>query len=161
MDSLPAFSDIAGHISQYYQSILLVIPLMLLLTYATYTDVTELKITNKLNLTIVIVRLVLIPFCGISFYNLLGFAFCFGLFLFVACLTYTNMGGDIKCAGAMGFYLGLHVSVLVIFLACGSAIAYGIIRKFAKRGRNFPFAPFFLIGYMLTTLGYGIFQYIM
>lgn len=160
MENLPAFGDIAGHLGTYYQHYLMVILLFALLGYASYTDIKELKISNKLNLAIVLVRLALIPFFGISYYNLLGFAFCFGLFLLVGVITYTSMGGDIKCAGAMGFFLGLHNSVLVVISACVLAIVYSIIRKIAKRGKYFPFAPFFLGGYLVVTIAYYIIQFL-
>lgn len=154
MEKLPAFGDWMGHMDLFYGNIVATILLLVCLGVATYTDIKELKIPNKLNALIAILRVALIPAMGISYYNLFGFLFCFGLFLTVGVITYTSMGGDIKCAGAMGFFLGLHASVLVILAACLLAIVYSIIRKIAKKGRYFPFAPFFCAGYIVVTVCY-------
>lgn len=147
MDYAPKIGDIAGWFQIYFKNYIPVLVLLVLLGIATYTDIKERKIKNWLNLLIVIARAAFIPLMGISYHNILGAAFLFGLFLAIAVIRDESMAGDIKCVGAFGFYLGLTNAVIVLFGAMIIALIFSIIRRLLKKDKYFPLAPFFLFSY--------------
>jgi leader peptidase (prepilin peptidase)/N-methyltransferase len=79
------------------------------------------------------------------------------LFLLVTVLAYPRgMGmGDVKLAGAMGFYLGLSViPALVIAFVSGSIVGLGIIAREGAAGRKkaVPFGVFLALGGIAAVL---------
>lgn len=158
MDYSPQIGDAFGWLALYYKNFIPVIALMVMLGIATYTDIKERKIKNWLNLLIVIVRAAFIPVIGISYHNLLGAAFLFGLFLAIAVIRNESMAGDIKCVGAMGFYLGLTNAVIVLLGSMIIALIFSIFRKLLKKDKYFPLAPFFLFSYAGITCAYYIYN---
>lgn len=141
--------NILNSTNQFYSNELLVLLLLIFLSIATYTDIKELKIPNKLNLGFFILRLVIIPLVGLSIQNFIGGFLGFLFLLIPAMITMHKMGGDIKCIGVVGFYLGGYTTGLFIAVSCIYTITYFIYKIAVKKQiGNFPFAPFFLASHI-------------
>lgn len=79
-----------------------------------------------------------------------------GLFLLIAILSKGGMGGgDIKLIGALGFILGIKLSLLNIFLSfiLGAIISiFLLLFKIKEKKDPIPFGPFICIAFMIVTL---------
>lgn len=73
------------------------------------------------------------------------------MLLFACVLNHGNGigGGDVKLCAVLGFLLGPVYALLVLMSALLFLVVYSV---FAKKGTGYPFAPFVLIGYVLTLL---------
>lgn len=120
--------------------------LIVFLSMASYFDIKYLKIPNKLNLSFLIVRLLLIPIIGIKLDNIYGLAFGFFIILIPAMIANKPMGGDIKSLAVIGFYLAFKKSLVFVTILIIVSFIYMIIKKYIfKDIRDVPLAPFFLI----------------
>jgi len=137
-----------------YSNTLAIFILLCFLIFNTYTDLKEYKIYNKSNLLLIILRLVLYPIFPLSLSNLLGGVFSFIVFIIPAVMFMYRMGGDIKLATVIGFYLGLYTMPLFIAITLISAMALGYLIRFIKN-KNFnklPLAPFFLVSHIVMWI---------
>lgn len=57
-------------------------------------------------------------------------------------------GGDVKLCGALGFFLGPYLGILVILMALMIMSAYGLVRR--KVNQLIPFAPFVFPAYLIS-----------
>lgn len=107
-----------------FSNTLLSMVLLSMLVYATYTDVKYLKIYNKFNLLIVIIRLIFmfIPNYGLSFsiQNIIASVSAFLMFLTLAVIFMHKMGGDIKFIGA--FMLFFNFEYMLVFVMISSIL---------------------------------------
>lgn len=191
---------------------LISIVLLLILLYATYTDVKYLKIYNKFNISIVGIRVMfaLLPVYGLKFttQNLIASFLAFMIFLILGMIFMHKMGGDIKFIGAFMLFFNFEYMLVFILIASilnmvyalflrvylrlkkeklkkenvntitdfedhldkGNIILYNLIRIFLVKlptdselinmnDKDFnkyklPFAPFFLMSYVITYILY-------
>jgi Flp pilus assembly protein protease CpaA len=125
-----------------------VLSVFALLIIASYFDYKTLKIPNKLNLFFLVFRIALIPLIGLKLENLFGLAMGTLLVLIPAMIKMKPMGGDIKIAGVIGFYIGpQNILALMIASILLSAIYYGFIFLRKKELKDSPLAPFILLGF--------------
>jgi leader peptidase (prepilin peptidase)/N-methyltransferase len=86
---------------------------------------------------------------------LIGFAAGFMLFQVPAMLGISIGWGDVKYAGAAGFYLGLAgLFQAILIMAIGMGL-YGIYLKITKKGNlktRVPMGPYLSLGMMLAIL---------
>jgi len=152
-------SDFLSVFNQYINEPVVLVWLILSLLIVTYTDVKTLKIPNKVNGFIAIVNIiifVLIPLIQGDWQSsltsmgsaLIGFV----VLLIPSVVTGFNMAGDIKFIGAFGFaltpismFLFLGVSLVTNIFTNGSLI----IMKKKTYDDVIPFAPFFLISFLM------------
>lgn len=183
---------------------LLSVTLLLMLLYATYTDIKYLKIYNKFNLGIVGVRLIFafLPMYGLKLttQNLIASFLAFMIFLILAMIFMHKMGGDIKFIGAFMLFFNFEYMLVFIMIASILNMVYALILKtylklkqkklntskdykedvilyylvklfLVKLPKNselismdekdfnkykLPFAPFFLMSYIITYILYLI-----
>ncbi|MEG2383049.1 MAG: prepilin peptidase [Oscillospiraceae bacterium] len=71
--------------------------------------------------------------------------------LLLACVLNRNDigGGDVKLCAVLGFLLGPVYALIVLMSALLFLVVYSM---FAKKDVGYPFAPFVLIGYVLTLI---------
>lgn len=113
---------------------------------ACYTDMLELKIYNKFNILMLVVRLMLFPIFPITMNMVLGGIFVFLVFLISAMITFDSIGGDIKFGGNVGLWIGFIPSILLILITMISNL---IFRAVTKNRKTIPLAPFFYFSYLM------------
>lgn len=141
---------------------------------ASYTDIKSLKIYNKFNIVMLITRVVSIvvmiymqlmtPMEALMYF--VGGAVMFLMFLIPAMITLDSIGGDIKFAFNVGFWIGLKPALVV---ACIGSVLNVIWRIFfvGKKDKEpyfkifmnvpvmihakrvLPLGPFFYLAYLL------------
>lgn len=142
---------------QTYGNIWILLLLFLFLGIATYTDLKNLKIPNKLNGAFLIIRILIIPIVGFGWTNIGGAILAFIALMIPAMVKMQKMGGDIKCLTVVGLYLGVYITPIFILIACiGLALYTGVQYVIFKKGGMLPFAPFFLFAHTLLTIIYFI-----
>lgn len=141
-----------------YQNFLTVILLTTYLSIASYYDIKERRIPDKLNLTFLIIRLILIPFVGIKKENFLGAIVMFLVFFIPSFMTLHKMAGDIKMAFVVGLYLSIKPSILIIGVSLLICLCYMIVNFMInkKNVNSIPYAPFFLVSFIILWIIYGI-----
>ena len=79
-----------------------------------------------------------------------------GFLLAAALVRPDGMGlGDVKLAGVLGVYLGVHViGAMIVAFAAGSAVGLALIARhgWAARGRTIAFAPCLAFGALVAIL---------
>ena len=79
-----------------------------------------------------------------------------GFLLAAALVRPDGMGlGDVKLAGVLGVYLGVHViGAMIVAFAAGSAVGLGLIARhgWAAYGRTIAFAPCLTFGALVAIL---------
>lgn len=129
--------------------------------WATYTDIKELKIPNKLNALLALGNIVIFVVWPLtqgnwsdSLYAVLSALIGFVALLIPAVATGFKMAGDIKFVGAFGF--ALHPASMLAFLGVSvvlNGITNGIL--IATKRKTFeaviPFAPFFTGSFIVLT----------
>lgn len=144
---------------------LIYISLILILICATVTDLRERLIYDRFVLIGLAMAL------GIHFYSLhhswaeyiwTGLGVFFALAL-IAILTGGSAigGGDIKLFAMIGFAVGVEGFLLIFILSHVIAAIFILIVKLfrsdaVRKGTEFPFAPFILVGTLLTYTYYWI-----
>lgn len=112
---------------------LLTLVLLFYLMVATYTDLKYLKIYNKFNISLVLVRVIFIflPNYGLklSLDNIIASISTFVILLTIAVILMHKMGGDIKFLTA--FMLFFDIRFMVVFMAIASLVnlVYLVILK--------------------------------
>jgi prepilin signal peptidase PulO-like enzyme (type II secretory pathway) len=121
-------------------------------------DVKTLSIPNSLVLTFFILSLYPVIMRNMLKDNIYGLLLSFALFLVILLLFPGSFGGgDIKLASAIGFLLGLELTMVVIETALITGSVIGIIYAIkTKKGlrAKFPFAPFLTAG-LIVSFFYG------
>ena len=120
---------------------------------ASYTDAKQKKIYDKLNISLLILRLVSASIYPITSRHLIGAIFGLLIILIPAMIMNIPMGGDIKFAAVLGLWIsdsGIYVS-----LAIGAIlfIIYGLAAK-KKRKEMVPLGPFISIGCLCIMVIY-------
>lgn len=125
-------------INTVFSNELLSLVLLLFLIYATYTDVKYLKIYNKFNIFIMLVRVafIFIPVYTLELTagNIVASLSAFMIFLTIAMIFMHKMGGDIKFIGA--FMLYFNFEYMLVFSAIASVLN-GIYCIFLKLYFNY------------------------
>lgn len=129
---------------------------------ATYTDIKELRIPNKLNLALVLINLVVFVIYPVvngdgSFaaQSVVGGLVGFLGLLIPAVITGFSMAGDIKFIGALGLAIGGQGIVPFLLLSCliNLVINISLVKfKIKEPGHVLPFAPFFFASYLLGII---------
>lgn len=147
-------------------SILKVIRYLILLAVLgiiAWIDQHERRIPNRILLILLWIRIVLlimewilIPSMGMPLLisSLLGLLLGGGMFLLAHFITRGGVGmGDVKLFAVIGTYVGGGSIMALVFLTALASAFYSIvmlIRKKIKLKEEIPFAPFVLIGTILT-----------
>lgn len=116
---------------------------------ATFTDIKWMKIFDKFNIVMLIVRIVTFFIYGFEFQYLIGGFLMFATLLIGAMLTNAKIGGDIKFSGNIGLWLGFMPSILVLIFAI---ITNLIFRKITKNVKAIALAPFLYLGFIITCI---------
>ncbi len=134
-----------------YKDLLTVVLLMIYLLIASYYDIKERRIPNKLNLFFLIIRLMLIPLIGIKKENFLGAIMMFLVFFIPSFITLHKMAGDIKMAFVIGLYLSVKPSIMIIGVSLLLSLSYIAVNFIIKREvvNSMPYAPFFSISFVV------------
>lgn len=128
---------------------------------ATYTDITKLKIPNKLNAVFACIHtmiFIIYPLikgdvsfaASSSMGGLLGFV----LLLIPAVFTGFKMAGDIKFIGALGIAIGVKAIIPFILLSVLLNIIVNVGLIFLKKKsyeKVLPFAPFFTLSFLILV----------
>lgn len=128
------------------------ITLLLFLLIAGVIDYKTKKIPNKLTYTVIVFRFILIPFVGITWWEILG-AFIGALIILIpAMISMTSMGGDIKMNFIVGLYLG-PIAVLCYSMISFGLLSITLIYLFKRKKISIlPVAPFFLATHLVVGL---------
>lgn len=138
-------------------SYLYITPLILIyLGMASYSDLKEKKIYDKLNTTFLAIRLLAAFAYPITLRSLIGMAFGFLIILVPAMIMLVPMGGDIKFAAVLGLWIsdsGIYGSIgigVILF------VIYALIAK-KKKKEMIPLGPFISIGCLIIMSVYYAF----
>lgn len=128
--------------------------LFVFLSIASYFDIKEFKIPNKLNLSFLIGRFVLIPFISIGLENIYGLLVGLLLILIPAMIINKPMGGDIKMSAVLGFYLGIQNIIVLLIGTVVVSIVPAILKKRqeSEERKDIPLAPFVLISFIIVNI---------
>lgn len=138
--------------------------LLAFLIGATITDMRKMKIYDWFNGLFLAVRIafIFIPMYTFKFEltHLIGGVVGFVFLLAPAMALMHKMGGDIKFMTVLGTFLGWHLTIVFLLIACLYNLIYAMtsvyILKRAKSSVLIPFAPFFLLSFTtITTLTMG------
>lgn len=144
--------DLFSSLSNDY-NVLIVIGLASLLGVIAYIDFKTYKIPNKLNIGIVLLRLLLIPFIGIiTPQNLLSSVIGFLFFLIPAMIVSHKMGGDIKCITALGLFFNLKLFIAFLLISTMLSLGIHILMKAQYKVKILPFAPFFFATHLIFSI---------
>lgn len=132
------------------------LPVILLITslfmWASYTDIKENKVRNKMCLFYAGLRLVVLPLYPITVHTILGGIIGFLLlFLPAFILNTSHMAGDIKFSAVLGLWMGGVPMLFGLLLGTTIFIITVIIRKKGLLG-IMPFAPFISIGCLVMIM---------
>lgn len=132
---------------------------------AVYTDLSSLKITDNLNKTFLLLRIVagvvsaaLATYAGINIGleitmdNVFGLAVGGLLVLIPAMIKMKPMGGDIKFCAVLGFWLGYEGIIAALIMGVLMFWVLAALSGEMRKMMNIPFAPFIAIGYGLSML---------
>lgn len=129
-----------------------------LLLVILFIDLQTLTIPNILVLILLLISLVFSVYEKNIIGSLIGSMVGFTFFLLIALISRGGMGGgDIKLVGALGFLLGLYMTLVMIFLSfiLGGIVSIGLILTKVKTKKDpIPFGPFIVIATYITLL-YG------
>lgn len=126
------------------------------LLLAAIFDYKNLRIPNKLQITFLIVR-GLMMFFGyeINKENIIGAIVGFLIVFIPAFIMNSPMGGDIKLVSILGLYLGIEKLLILIgiTLVIGIPIMiYSRINKDKNEEKMYPFAVILFVGYLVFCL---------
>ncbi|MCY6356216.1 prepilin peptidase [Clostridium sp. ZS2-4] len=124
----------------------------LILIYASYKDIKEKIIPDKVHIMIMLVSLIKINIMS----AILGFIIVPLPFFITALLKGDGIGGgDVKLMAASGFFLGLKAGFIASIIGLTLAVAINFIYyKIKNKDKNisFPLAPYLSIGCFLSYL---------
>ena len=191
-------------LNNVFSNKILAITLLIFLIYATYTDVKYLKIYNKFNGLLVLVRILFIFLPNASykltFDNILASLTVFIIFLSIAMMFMHKMGGDIKFISAFMLFFNMEYMLVFSLIASVLNMIYSVLLNLYLRKKQkalvnncgmvsnyllslfvrifvlnipndaellemdskdfnkykLPFAPFFLLSYLITYILYLI-----
>ncbi|RLL46505.1 prepilin peptidase [Oceanobacillus piezotolerans] len=142
-------------------SIFIVIPIIIILMIATYTDIKSRLIYDWITLPGMLYFFLYQLAANTAHFAswLLGFLVLGGISFFIAWTTNSLGGGDIKLFALIGLAYGLEVGLLIYFYTYVCAVLYSmpliIIKKFfpAKSTiTSIPMAPFIALGVIVTYM---------
>lgn len=161
MDNLIQFIDGIKHEAlMVADNKILLMVLFAFLIGATITDMRKMKIYDWFNGVFLVVRIafIFIPVFSLKFEltHLVGGVLGFLFLLAPAMALMHKMGGDIKFMAVLGTYLGGHLTIVFLIIACVYNLIYAMtsvyILKRAKSSVLIPFAPFFLLSFITITV---------
>lgn len=135
-----------------YLNIYIAVFVLVFLTIASIYDIKYRKIPDKLNLTFLIGRILLIFVIGFSWNNIFGMLIGLFTILIPAMIKNKPMGGDIKTMAVLGLYLGGYGVFALLVTTVVISLAYTLIVNYIMKSKlDIPFAPFFLIAYLIIS----------
>jgi len=130
-----------------------IVPLLLFLVGASYTDIKTLKIKNVwTGLFFGLALLLPLIHPSISYpFILSGSVAGFVIIFIPAFLANKPMGGDIKLMAVVGAFIGPLLALVVVIIATLLSIGFLMIQAIMKKDlqSSYPFAPFIAIGYVV------------
>lgn len=129
------------------------VPLFIILNIffiiAVITDIKFMKIYDKFNIVMLVVRIITFFIFGFSFSYVVGGILMFVSLLIGAMITNAKIGGDIKFSGNLGLFVGFIPSVLIMFTAI---LINFIYRKITKNTKAIALAPFLYVGFLIVSI---------
>lgn len=140
---------------------LLPVPFLIILLFISWVDLREKRIPDGLVFLIVVLGIISLFYGQSIFSALLGGVIYFSILFLIHLAFPEGMGwGDVKLAGALGFFLGWQRALLAFLLSfVGGAIIGIILIVLGIKGRRdpIPFAPFMAGGAIIAFFwGEGI-----
>ncbi|MEK3698216.1 A24 family peptidase [Paenibacillus sp. FSL R10-2199] len=127
-------------------NMLLIMSLIILCCWFSYTDIKERRISNKLTYPAIIVLLVFRIACSPEYlWGLIPGAVLFLIFMIIP----RSLGaGDVKMVALLGVCIGLERAVVALLLMCIFVFLYQGGRKLLSMGgpTSVPLAPFLTLG---------------
>jgi Flp pilus assembly protein, protease CpaA len=160
MDNLMQFiNGIKSETLMVFDNKVLLGVLIAFLIGATITDVRKMKIYDWFNGLFLAVRIafIFIPVYSLKFEltHLIGGVVGFMFLLIPAMALMHKMAGDIKFMAVLGMFLGGHLTIVFLLIACLYNLLYAMtsvyVLKRAKSSVLIPFAPFFLLSFTTIT----------
>ncbi|MFI3211311.1 MAG: A24 family peptidase [Peptostreptococcaceae bacterium] len=142
------FLNVSENVGLIIDNKIVLILLVLCFSYATYTDIKEMKIYDKFNLGIIGLRICSV-FIGYSFIssNIMSSLVGFLVLLIPAMVFMHKMGGDIKFLASIGMFFYVEFMILLIALSCIYLSLYyfgqKVLSKDMTKRTLVPYAPFF------------------
>ena len=144
-----------GDISSFFilpDSIPVILMIVSLFMFASYTDIKENKVYQKMCLAYIILRILVYPLYPVTLDTLLGGVIGFMLlFLPAFILNTSHMAGDIKFSATLGLWMGGLPMLFGLLLGTAIFIVTVFVRKKGLMG-IMPFAPFISIGCFLMIM---------
>ena len=130
-----------------------------------WIDVNEKRIPNKILAALILIRTFILVLESIAFGGY-GLSILFsaamgglaggGMFLLVYLLSRGGIGmGDVKLFAVLGLYMGIGSIFIVVFFTVMSSAIYSVImliRRKIKLKEEIPYAPFVMIGVVLSMV---------
>lgn len=132
--------------------LLYMIPVFAFIVIASSIDQKYMKIPNKLNYTMMLLRLSFAMFYPIEGTHILGFIIGGALILIPAMIVLKPMGGDIKFCAALGFWIGDIKILFTLVVAVIMFVVYGVFIKKLDKRESAAFAPFMSLGCVVVLL---------
>ncbi len=133
---------------------LLLVPFLIILLFISWVDLREKRIPDGLIFLIVVLGIISLFYGQSIFSALLGGVIYFSILFLIHLAFPEGMGwGDVKLAGALGFFLGWQRALLAFLLSfVGGAIIGIILIVLGIKGRRdpIPFAPFMAGGAIIA-----------
>lgn len=108
------------------------VPICLFLGQGLYTDLKEHKLYKVVSYIFIGLRLLVWPWCPVTLSHLYGLLIAFGVRFAFSFITRTNQAGDLFFMTALGFWLGMWGTILVM---AGSSVLF-IIVYIVRNARN-------------------------
>ena len=144
----------------FFNNTFIVIFLLTIFMYATYTDTLYYKIYDKFNIFLIICRVIfsIVPYyrLPLSFDHI--FAGILGMVILIipAVMYMQKMGGDIKFIYVLGLYLGTTLTIGVLIFTCFYVLLFSLIKKIITKQKvkklKMPMAPFFNLSFVTLLL---------
>lgn len=154
------FTEVWTETMPFFDNLFVVAFLILVFTYASYTDLMEYKIYDKFNLGVMALRILFatlpVGALPITLDSYIG-GIVGGLVLLIPAVVFLQkMGGDIKFMVVMGLYLGTGLTIFVLLLGCIYMLLFSLIRKIKTKQKvkrlKTPMAPFFACAFFTLFL---------
>ena len=144
------FSNICLNIENLLNTnILYLIVFFIIMTVATITDITKLKIYNWFNFGALFIRLIFAIIHPIAVMDIFGAIILFILMFIIGFININNkIGGDIKYTPVFALWAGSYLACASFLLATIIMFPVSLIRK----GKATPLAPFLQLGLIIITV---------
>ena len=122
---------------------------------ASYTDIREKKIPDKLNLAMFLARGLIVFIYPLSGDCILGMLFGLLIILIPAVIMLVPMGGDIKFSAVLGIWLGIYGILVALLAGVVLFILTGAVRRLGRKDMM-ALGPFVSAGTVLLFVLWAV-----